>query len=290
MLINFDDYLKEIRAYIAIAKEGTRSNFIQKTTVVSLRKYCLYLFDEGLNNADEQNFRLFFQIKKDDDLRTGIQKFDADKFRPIKNFIDGKTENPSQVNIELIAILLDFNPRPFSKFSKSNLSENATIQKEEELKSFVETKNEVVARNDTEIAIKNESATYLSKNNLIRKVGIGSLVVLSFFGVKNTFFKEKECMQWQEDHYVRVECKSQKLGFSNYSEAVIPYDEIEFQRKKITVCDTTTFVRNEKPIIWYSKKNNVVDFFNMNGENPENGADLRKVTTHIIKTYVKPCK
>ena len=90
------------------------------------------------------------------------------------------------------------------------------------------------------------------------------------------------------DHYVRVECKSQKLGFSNYSEAVIPYDEIEFQRKKITVCDTTTFIRNGKPIVWYSKKNNVIEFFNMDGVNPENDAELRKISDHIIEVYVHP--
>jgi len=46
----------------------------------------------------------------------------------------------------------------------------------------------------------------------------------------------------------------------------------------------------DKPIAWHSKKNNIIQFFNMDGENPENGAEIKKVSKHIIATYVTSCK
>ena len=45
----------------------------------------------------------------------------------------------------------------------------------------------------------------------------------------------------------------------------------------------------DKPKVWYSKKNNVVQFFNMDGVNPENDAELRKISEIIIEKYVEPC-
>ena len=60
MSVNSDDYLKAIRAYVAVAKNGKQSRFLQITTTVSLRNYCIFLVEQGLNSSDEFTFRYFF--------------------------------------------------------------------------------------------------------------------------------------------------------------------------------------------------------------------------------------
>lgn len=96
-------------------------------------------------------------------------------------------------------------------------------------------------------------------------------------------------MQWQDDHYVELACESQILGIRKFNEP-IPYNEIEFNRRKLKVCDTTTFFKNGKAIIWYSKENNVVAFYNMDGIDPINGKELKRITQHMIHNHVDPCR
>jgi hypothetical protein len=95
-------------------------------------------------------------------------------------------------------------------------------------------------------------------------------------------------MLWLGDHYVRVDC----LDSTNKLIPLkpIPYDPVEFNRKKLQVCDTTTFFRFGKPVVWYSKKDNVVEFFNMDGVHPVSDCELKKITQHMIDEYVPPCK
>ena len=47
---------------------------------------------------------------------------------------------------------------------------------------------------------------------------------------------------------------------------------------------------NLQPIVWYSKKVNIVQFFNMDGENPENGDELKQITQHMMDKYVESCE
>ena len=96
-------------------------------------------------------------------------------------------------------------------------------------------------------------------------------------------------MKWMEDHYELVDCIKETQDIGSY-EIIKPYDKIEFERKELTVCDTTEFFVGDKAKVWYSKKNNVVQFFNMYGENPENKVSLKPITQHMIDNYVVPCK
>lgn len=93
--------------------------------------------------------------------------------------------------------------------------------------------------------------------------------------------RKKECMYWNEDHYEEVYCDEIIEG-----KEIIALNEAKKLLRKITKPDTLT-VENALGKVWYSKYKNRVDFFTMDGTNPENDKELHKVTEYIIDKYVQ---
>jgi hypothetical protein len=69
--------------------------------------------------------------------------------------------------------------------------------------------------------------------------------------------------------------------------SIEPFREEVLKLKQIEVCDTTTFFKEGKPIVWYCKVDGKPEFFNTYGIHPETGKALRPVTKYIIEKYVK---
>lgn len=278
-------YKKAIRVKFEEEKTKEYSSFLLVPSRAQLRKLCRERFKNNTNCDDLKCFELFLGFEFNAGNKNKFQT-STDKFRPIENFLKGETDLVDKEGINMAAILVDFQPRPFNKFAKLNPDDLT----EEIKKTNVTTskQNELVKKDDKPIIIKDDLIG-VGKSKFKQKIGIGSLVVLGFFGVKSMFFKEKGCMEWKEDHYELVDCQSEEVGFAN-TKIIKPYNEIEFSRKELKVCDTTKFFNGDKPLVWYSKKNNEVQFFNIDGENPENGAELRKVTQYIIDKYVEDCE
>lgn len=296
MLIHFEDYLKAITIKVPIAKNGIQARFIQKITLVSLKKYCIFLIDEGLNNADDQTFRLFFNVAKEDNLKLGIQKFDNDKLRPIKSFLDGKTEAPSHPILEMIAILIDFNPRPFNKYLKSDCLDNniSTIENfAAEGKLIDESKEGIRLSMHTNIP-KNEkiiiNETNTNNKRRIKQIGIAAIVILCLFGVgystKDILYPKKQCMQWEYDHFEMVYCDTKINSFGKIT-TLVPYNDIEFNLKRIFPNKETSFFLKGKPLVWYSKINNdSILYYNNHGFDPNTGKPLKPITLYIIEKYI----
>ncbi|WDF46465.1 hypothetical protein PQ459_16375 [Chryseobacterium sp. KACC 21268] len=90
-----------------------------------------------------------------------------------------------------------------------------------------------------------------------------------------TLFDSRQCMYWNGKEYIPEYCNKP----NNNLVAIDAKKVANF--KKITKPDTITSIRN----IWYSKYQNEVEFFTGNGENPENGSDLKPLTEHILGKY-----
>src|SRR5690606_20138609 len=83
-------------------------------TSANLRDYALFLLNEGMNPDDRKTLRDFFILKDElGDLEKSIAGIDIDKLKPVRYFIDGKTSNPDETIVKLLAVLIDFQPRPF---------------------------------------------------------------------------------------------------------------------------------------------------------------------------------
>jgi len=101
--------------------------------------------------------------------------------------------------------------------------------------------------------------------------------VLSLLGESK---KEKKCMYWDKVEYKITECEDDRpnLDLTPADDYLIKYF------KKITRKDTLT-VENAVGKTWYSKYNGVVEFFTLDGEDPDNGRELRASTAYIIEKY-----
>ncbi len=87
----------------------------------------------------------------------------------------------------------------------------------------------------------------------------------------------KQCMYWDGKEYIPEDCNDSKKGLIAIDMKLVD------NFKKITRPDTIKSIKN----IWYSKYQNVVEFFTENGINPDNGRDLRPLTNHMLEKYAK---
>ena len=287
------DYKAAIKIKFDKEKLGEDHDYFESPSPATLRELCLLKFDNGLNSVDQDIFRIYFKSKPNEDLRNSIYNFHIPKFKSIQSFLVAteKDKKTSILNLNLVAVLVDFNPRPFNKFLKNDSitdefitesdTQNATVVEDETINKLEEI--------DELLRIKPKSVMSFNTNTLKKKIGFSIIGLLGMFSIgytaKDVVFPEKTCMQWKEDHYELVDCVITANSFKETNKPE-PYDEIEFLRKKLKVSDTTTFFNGNKPLVWYSKVNNVVEFFNMDGYNPENKDELKEITPHMIKNHV----
>lgn len=277
----FDDYIIAVRSKYEIEKNKIYSDFLLKPSPAQLREFCLLIHDNGLSNKDKKVFELFFRTKPNSTLREAVENIDVEKLKKICNFLNGKSLSTSQNSLNLIAILIDYELRPFSLFLNSDLTnENVKIKKN------------IESGNHEETFIQDDEDQKLeSKNNFKKKIAIGFLGLIGImsigFTAKSIINPEPQCMQWEKNHYEVVDCDNENQQGLLKQYDIIPFDENQSKLIKIEVSDTTTFFKNEKSLYWYCKVNGKPEFFNTHGTHPESGKALRQVTQYIVDKYVK---
>ncbi|PWN65818.1 hypothetical protein [Chryseobacterium viscerum] len=101
-------------------------------------------------------------------------------------------------------------------------------------------------------------------------------------GLFNELEVDRNCMYWNGTEYKITSCEDR-----NPHRQVIPIDTIKLNYfKKVTRPDTLT-LGNSLGKVWCSKYNNEVNFFTMDGVNPDNKKELKLATDHMILTYGK---
>ncbi|MGV3765030.1 MAG: hypothetical protein ACO1NW_02840 [Chitinophagaceae bacterium] len=130
--------------YIALVLETYRqkkahsqlSYKLSEPTAAKLKKECISVCPNRSSDSDRKLLGEFFECEEDEGaILQKARRFDPDKFRPLLKFLkgDGKSST-DQKNIELLAWLIDFEPRPFRKFEreeikkKKNAAETGTPQ------------------------------------------------------------------------------------------------------------------------------------------------------------------
>ncbi|MFD1602585.1 hypothetical protein ACFSJW_20045 [Flavobacterium artemisiae] len=299
--ITQEKFKKAIREKYQIEKEGKNFEFLNSPSPAKLRDFCWEIFTTGRSKDDLNVFYNFFGCEFSLENRRKV--FDqTDKFRSIGFFFKGKTAETNSNALDMAAILVDYELRPFNKFRTVGLnSVKENVIKEVVLdnvvKETIETEEEEVNEKtlDQEIIYKTQPVTHFLQSTPIiesRKVKrvkyiiATAIVVLIGFVIFLTLSK-KECMQWSQDHYELVDCdfKPQGIAVLNPVELL---DESLVNLKKVQVCDTTQyFDKNGNAVVWYAKTANGIDFFNGHGRHPENNNSLRPVTQYIINKYVK---
>ncbi len=279
----------------------------------NLRDYSLVVLSHKLSEDDKKIMEEFYNdTKKYESLEKAISKGDITKLKSLQNFILVKTRNPDELLVKLLAVLLDYQPRPFvwgewkpkeEREKEKSLDEgNALIdgdrQGEEALCIHGDSSHENMEVKEIEVEFDNgggkktDSVTIATMNPVTSNLGrlpskkwlylaaIASVVIMLFIGWR--YVIPHQCMCWEGDRYVEIDCAAQTnlLGSKK-----VPLDHEKLSNfKKITRPDTLTLKHVNK--VWYSKIDHDVEFFTSSGFHPEHtNRSLKAATERILTKY-----
>ena len=273
----FSSYKAALKQQYEENKSGVFANFLAQPTPARLRDLGILLFKENRSQNDKKVFQSFLGFEFE---INGIQKIknETNKFKPLATFLKNETELSDFNAADFLAILVDFQQRPYSKFLQQGVTE---------VKRF---DNEPTVEEENLIKAQEYEYNPLPLKNSKRKAififaGIIGLLTISYI-VRKEFFPAKECMQWNNDHYEEVVCAGNKIGFYEINPIFEKNDDL-LDFKKINVCDTTTFFKYNQPMVWYIKQNGKCEYFNAPGLHPISGKPLRPISKYIIAKYIK---
>lgn len=138
-----EKYKKAIRKKYEIEKEGKYFDYLYKPSRGILRDLCWLIFE---NNPTKDDLNVFSNLLGLDFDHSKKNKFKEkkDKFRPIETFFKGETELSNIDAINMAAILVDFEPRPFKRFyENSKTEETKPVKRIEKVQAVFEKKSSV---------------------------------------------------------------------------------------------------------------------------------------------------
>ncbi|WP_428228719.1 hypothetical protein [Flavobacterium sp.] len=140
-----EEFKKEIKIKYELEKDGEHFDYLYSPSRGKLRDLCWLIFE---NNPTQDDLNVFRNLLCLDFDHTKKNKFkeQKDKFRPIETFFKGETDPLNIDAINLAAVLVDFQPRPFKKFNnKCRIDEAKRIESADKVISVVEIEKEVIA-------------------------------------------------------------------------------------------------------------------------------------------------
>jgi len=296
-----NDYKEAVRIKFEKEKNGPFSNYFNPASQANLRDLCWKILTSEPSSDDLNVYYDFFKSKFDP-AAEDISITYTDKFKKVGDFLKRKSEPAKIDTINLAAILVNFELRPYQKFFKYADKENFTYDNgfsksdtkqdsqniDEEVKQEQKNENGQIltdtAKTTNSSDVKTKSLVNLPKT--LKYIGFTTVSTFCLIALYFMFFY-KPCMQWSGDHFEKVSCDLEVNGIGNFN-VVEPFDKTIFDLKKINVCDTTScFDKNGEAVVWYAKTANGIDFFNGHGRHPETNSPLRPVTRYILNKYVK---
>lgn len=120
LFIDYTDLV--IKAYKEKLETNQLSQLLIHPTAANIRQECLNVYNERTRRAEqveENTLRAFFGVPPaGKNLGYVIERYNADKFRPLQSLIKGEIKNPAVITVELLAWLIDFTPRPLGNAQK----------------------------------------------------------------------------------------------------------------------------------------------------------------------------
>jgi len=138
-------------------------------TCANIRNELRSLFNGRCDKFDKRTIREILAIPFDTELSDlAIKRCDTEKFKPLCNFLQ-KGGNTREKNMELLAWLIDFRPRPFSNYwrqynSKSDVLSDLSITEN----GIVEGNNQKVQHN-SDFSLHSNKGDYLSDRNILNE-------------------------------------------------------------------------------------------------------------------------
>ncbi|WP_160139000.1 hypothetical protein [Chryseobacterium sp. c4a] len=251
-----------------------REDFPKKTAKSGLALELSNHFEEKWNFIiNERTFVRYYNIciinNKEPDIRDGEILDQLSRYLEYENFDDFC--------------------KTFVKKNEDASKTTVKIKVDEDDESFPEKLARII-----NITISNTNTPYFNMPEFVKQNGLGiagafliiSVLIGNYYSSKGkismpiTLFDNRNCMFWEDNEYKLANCEDK-----NPRRSLIPKDTIQLKYfKRITRKDTLT-VNNALGKTWYSKYNGHVEFFTMDGVDPDTGRELRASTEYIIDKY-----
>lgn len=254
-------------------------------TPAKLKKECLLVFQSRNTKGDLAIIRQFFGHRDDEDgYLKAIKNIDTDKFKPLVNFLKEQTQDTEDKNIELLAWLVDYIPRPYQFSFEGNTTPKGEIIT---ITNEIEPKSEPIIILGYEITL--PAKTWYQTKNL-RLLPILLITIIAIFSLNQylspnsilSFGKNKnQCMYWANEGYASINCDEKMAQVQ-----IIALDESKLKYfKKITRPDTLTI--SDIKGVWYSKINKVVELYTSPGNHPiHTDKQLKPLSKYMFNKYV----
>jgi len=242
----------------------------------SIKSESVRICESRFHSSDEVLLVSFFKQKENGAAyRLAIQNSSADLFRPLVSLIRDRSINTALKNINLLAWLIDFQPRPYRPDLPFPVQPITTTIPPDDRE------NEPTARPRQPLF----SPAAPAKNTRMAWwlfFALALLVVAGYFfhAYLYRLTGQERCMIWDDDHYQPMNCSAAANKYS----APIDRQRVNFF-KKITQPDTLSPYSIKK--VWYAKFKGRVEFYTAGGAHPlDSNRRLLPMTDHILKKYV----
>ncbi|MGY5251834.1 hypothetical protein [Sphingobacterium spiritivorum] len=317
----FANYQKVVISLYAEKKTNGRLPFgPSEMTPAKLRDECIRVCQERPDDNDISTLRLFFGPGENIwSYQNIIEDGDIEKFKPLINYLRGSTRSTNTINIELLAWLIDFTPRPYSKWeivSKTNKTEITTDRAETPIASKPQDpdNNEIEGsaektnyqsetaytkeeKEDVLDAVKTSNELNIPKTAFftpppkkpwfkrnIKQTALSLMAATTLCGgtYMVAYNGSQGCMYWTGDRYKSVPCQEKVEGAT-----VLALDSAKLLNfRKINVPDTLTISSINN--LWYTKITvDSAEFYTGSGFHPLFPEKrLKPVTPYILNKYV----
>lgn len=320
-----DTYLEKIiQRY---KEEKVESGLLMNPTPKMIKRICILKFNDSKDRRDKEILKKFFQFKEGKELK-GIDWFKLDKLRPIQNLLLEKSKTDDLDKINLIALLVDFQPRPYYKYLRTNEEESnggdggidiefeedpgsgITSSKPEKIPEKENLTKKVEDKTGKEIEKEPPREEPKYKKWILAIISFIAVSMICFYGatyflanektntetkplkekdLKNT---EQKCMAWAETEYILADCTNNI--HPEFKTNVRAYDESLLKNlKKVNVTIKTPFFEpnTRTPLIWYYKiGKGKFEYYTSYGLHPIFGEQLNDITQGHIDTYIPKYK
>ncbi|RZJ90604.1 MAG: hypothetical protein EOO20_07635 [Chryseobacterium sp.] len=269
----FEEYKTLIvNHYRELVESPDTSVYLKDPTPANLKQECLKVYGSRYRPGTDKRILIDFFGDPDENghFDDAINNFKTPNFRPVQQFIEKPSKDSHRRNVELLAWLTDYQPRPF-KFD--------TFKRPGDAPPSSDTHQPPRTPDNIAVLVKTNWKQLIKKHQKESALALMVLGIMTFLLMK--IFLGKQCMYWAGDHYEAIDCNRQIFGVQS-----IALDTMKLNHfKKITQPDTMTTYSIGK--VWYIKTDNPKpECFTADGTHPfYPGRDLRPLTLTILRNH-----
>jgi hypothetical protein len=283
----FIDYQNDvIRAYRQKQASGDLPDNLKRVITANLKAESAFVCAKRYSCQDERTLARYFEVSTDQqgylDL---INDRDADDFKSVYKFLRGETRKPNEEIVEMLAWLIDFQPRPYLKWvdQQPGKEEDKEEDKKERGKEKI-------------ITLPKPDRTGLSKKlKVVISFAMTIAVCMTVYilwpktpadaGTKPTaiVIHHGKCMYWAGEQF-----KMGTYEVTHNDTPAFPVDTTllaNFRR----ITDLHTLSKHSIRRVWYAKINGQLEIFNQPGFHPVDTARrLLPLTAYMFNKYIAP--